>query len=193
VKNADFVAFDSALIQFTHKEEHADIALFYFAGHGFAIKGDDLRPRNYLMSTSADIAAKSDAVLRRDGMTLDEIMDWLSGPAKVTLAFVDACRNDPFHRGAGDRGFEPIAVPLSRQVYIGMSTQVGKTALDGDSGKGSPFARAFVEKMAKPGLRIDDAFRALRSEVSRLTEGQQQPEVLQDDLNEGATMLLKAP
>ena len=121
VKNADFPAFDSALTQFAQKEEHADIALFYFAGHGFALKGDDLRPRNYLMSTSADIAAKSDALLRRDGMTIDEIIDRISGPAKVTIAFVDACRNDPFHRGAGDRGFEPIAVPLSRQIYIGMS------------------------------------------------------------------------
>ena len=126
-------------------------------------------------------------------MTIDEIIDPISRPAKVTIAFVDARRNDPFHRGAGDRGFEPIAVPLSRQIYIGMSTQIGKTALDGDSGEGSPFARAFVEKMATPGLRIDDAFRALRSEVSRLTEGRQQPEVLQDDLNEGATMLMKAP
>ena len=27
--------------------------------------GDDLRPRNYLMSTSADMRAKSDATLRR--------------------------------------------------------------------------------------------------------------------------------
>jgi type II secretory pathway pseudopilin PulG len=193
VKNADFAAFDSALTQFAQKEEHADIALFYFAGHGFALKGDDLRPRNYLMSTSADIAAKSDALLRRDGMTIDEIIDRISGPAKVTIAFVDACRNDPFHRGSGDRAFEPIAVPLSRQIYIGMSSQIGKTALDGDSGDGSPFTRAFVENMATPGLRIDDAFRALRSEVSRLTEGRQQPEVLQDDLNEGATMLMKAP
>ena len=92
------------------------------------------------------MSAKSDAYLRRDGVTLDEVINRISAPAKVTLAFVDACRNDPFHRGAGDRGFEPIAVTSARQVYIGMSTQLGKTAIDGDDGKGSPFAQAFARE-----------------------------------------------
>jgi len=193
VKNADFAAFEDALTTFVAKEDRPDIALFYFAGHGFAINGDDLRPRNYLMTTSADMSSKSDAYLRRDGVTLDEVINRISAPAKVTLAFVDACRNDPFHRGTSDRGFAPIGVALSRQIYVGMSTQVGRTAMDGDGGKGSPFALAFVEKMTKPGVRIDDAFRALRSEVSRLTEGKQEPEVLQDGLNEGAIVLVRSP
>jgi len=170
VKDADFAKFDAALTRFVSKEEGADIALFYFAGHGFALAGDDLRPRNYLMTTSADMSATSDAVLRRDGFSIDEVLKRISAPAKVTLAFIDACRNDPFHRGAGDRGFEPIAVSLSRQIYIGMSTHLGKTAIDGVGGMGSPFAQAFVEQMTTPGLRIDDAFRALRKEVSRKTD-----------------------
>ena len=167
LKDADFAKFDAALTRFAAKEEGADIALFYFAGHGFALAGDDLRPRNYLMTTSADMSATSDAVLRRDGFSIDEVMKRISAPAKVTLAFIDACRNDPFHRGSADRGFEPIAVSLSRQIYIGMSTQLGKTSIDGVGGMGSPFAQAFVEQMTTPGLRIDDAFRALRKEVSR--------------------------
>ena len=110
LKDADFAKFDAALTRFTAKEEGADIALFYFAGHGFALAGDDLHPRNYLMTTSADMSATSDAVLRRDGFSIDEVMKRISAPAKVTLAFIDACRNDPFHRGSADRGFEPIAV-----------------------------------------------------------------------------------
>jgi tetratricopeptide (TPR) repeat protein len=191
-KNVDFAAFDSSLTAFAAKEDGADIALFYFAGHGFAIAGDDLRPRNYLMATSADMQATSDAVLRRDGISIDEVIKRISAPAKVTLAFVDACRNDPFHRGAGDRGFERIGVSVGRQIYIGMSTELGKTAIDGEVGKGSPFARAFAEKMSAPGLRIDDAFRALRAEVSRQTDGKQQPEILQDDLDQGAIVLVKS-
>jgi uncharacterized caspase-like protein len=193
VKNADFAAFDAALSSFVAKEDQADIVLFYFAGHGFAIAGDDLRPRNYLMSTSADMQASSDALLRRDGLSIDDIIQRISARAKVTLAFVDACRNDPFHRGAGDRGFERIAVSVARQIYIGMSTQLGKTALDGSSGTGSPFAQAFAEQMTIPGLRIDDAFRALRDEVSDKTQGKQQPEILQDDLKRGALTLVAAP
>lgn len=192
VKDVDFVGFDKALTDFVSKEESADIALFYFAGHGFAISGDDLRPRNYLMSTSADMRSTSDAVLRRDGISIDEIIHRISAAAKVTLAFVDACRNDPFHRGGGDRGFERIGVGATRQVYIGMSTTLGRTALDGDDGKGSPFATAFVDTMTVPGQRIDDAFRALRDEVSQRTDGKQEPEVLQDNLRQGALVLVKA-
>jgi uncharacterized caspase-like protein len=145
------------------------------------------------MATSADLRATSDALLRRDGVTIDEVIRRISAPAKVTLAFVDACRSDPFHRGAGDRGFEPIEVASTRQVYIGMSTQIRKTAQDGDDGKGSPFAVAFAEKMTAPGLRIDDAFRALREEVSQKTEGKQKPDILLDDLQEGALVLMRAP
>jgi hypothetical protein len=193
VKNADFAAFDRALTGFVVKEEGADIALFYFAGHGFAIPSDDLRPRNYLMSTSADIGATSDAVLRRDGFSIDEIIKRISTPARVTLAFVDACRNDPFHRGGGDRGFEPITVASSHQIFIGMSTQLGKTAIDGVAGEGSPFARGFAVQMTRPGLRIDDAFRALRERVSQDTDSKQEPEILQDALKEGALVLVRSP
>ena len=193
VKDADFAKFDAALTRFAAKEEGADIALFYFAGHGFALAGDDLRPRNYLMTTSADMSATSDAVLRRDGFSIDEVIKRISAPAKVTLAFIDACRNDPFHRGDGDRGFEPVAVSSSRQIYIGMSTHLGKTSIDGVAGMGSPFAQAFVEQMTTPGLRIDDAFRALRKEVSRKTDGKQEPEILQDDLEQGALVLVRSP
>ena len=153
VKNADFKAMDAAITNFVAKEDRPDIVLLYFAGHGFAIS-DGLRQRNYLMSTSADLSATSEAVLRRDGMPLDEVIDRISAPARITLAFVDACRNDPFHRGAGDRGFEPIDIPLHRELFIGMSTQVGKTAIDGVEGSGSPFARAFAEVIATPGLRV---------------------------------------
>jgi dipeptidyl aminopeptidase/acylaminoacyl peptidase len=193
VKDADFAKFDAALTHFAAKEEGADIALFYFAGHGFALAGDDLRPRNYLMTTSADLSATSDAVLRRDGFSIDEVVERISAPAKVTLAFIDACRNDPFHRGAGDRGFEPLPVSSSRQIYIGMSTHLGKTSIDGVGGIGSPFAQAFVKQMTTPGLRIDDAFRALREEVFRKTDGKQEPEILQDDLKQGALVLVRSP
>jgi hypothetical protein len=53
-----------------------------------------------------------------------------------------------------DRGFEPIEIPLRRQPFIVMSTQVGKTALDGAEGMGSSFARAFDEVIPTPGGAI---------------------------------------
>jgi len=74
-----------------------------------------------------------------------------------------------------------------------MSTHLGKTSIDGVAGMGSRFAQAFVEQMTTPGLRIDDAFRALRKEVSRKTDSKQEPEILQDDLEQGALVLVRSP
>ena len=189
VKDADFTAFDAALTTFSGAGRDADIALFYFAGHGFALS-DGLRARNYLMSTSVDMQATSDTVLRRDGFPLDEVIARISAAPKVTLAFVDACRMDPFRRGAGNRGFARIGMQLDRQLYVGMSTQLGETALDGTDRTGSPFAKAFAETMVRPGLRIDDAFRVLRDQVSEKTDGKQKPEILQDDLKQGSLVLV---
>ena len=103
------------------------------------------------MSTSARLNSPSEGALRRDGIPLDEVIDRISAPAKITLAFIDACRNDPFHRGVGDRGFAPADSSFDRQVYIGMSTKLGKTALDGEKGTGSPFAQSFTRIIPTPG------------------------------------------
>ena len=45
-------------------------------------------------------------------------------------------------------------------------------------------------KKLRSGLR-DDAFRALRKEVSRKTDGKQEPEILQDDLEQGTLVLAR--
>jgi uncharacterized caspase-like protein len=182
---------DQALTNFAKSEDRPDIVLFYFAGHGFALN-DGLRQRNYLMSTSARLNTPSEGALRRDGIPLDEVIDRISAPAKITLAFIDACRNDPFHRGVGDRGFAPADSSFDRQVYIGMSTKLGKTALDGEKGTGSPFAQSFTRIIPTPGLRIDDAFRKLREDVAKRTNGKEEPEILQDELKEGAFVLVTA-
>jgi WD40 repeat protein len=188
VTNADFKAMDAALNQFSAMADQASVALFYFAGHGFALN-DGVRPRNYLMSTSADLHATDELILSHDGLPLDTVISRISKRAQVTIAFIDACRNDPFHRGVGDRGFDRIVTSNHRQLFVGMSTQVGKTAIDGEAGKGSPFAQAFAEVIATPGLRIDDAFRDLRDRVAARTSGSQRPEILEDDLDRGSLIL----
>ena len=52
VLDADLSRFDGAVETFATQARQAEVALFYFAGHGFAVN-DGLIPRNYLMSTDA--------------------------------------------------------------------------------------------------------------------------------------------
>jgi uncharacterized caspase-like protein len=50
----------------------------------------------------------------------------------------------------------------------------GQTALDGDGGN-SPFAAAFVKRMATPGIEINKIFRLVRDDVLDTTGGRQEP------------------
>jgi TPR repeat protein len=194
VKNADLSGFGGALTVFADEAKGADIALFYFAGHGFTVS-EGLRPVSMLMSTSADVASSSEFVLRAGGVALDEIVGLLAGEAKATLIFVDACRNDPrVSRGLGgkQRGFDRLDKVQGGSLFIGLSTRLGDTAQDGEAGKGSPFARAFAANIQLKGVRIDDAFRQLRDAVRSETAGKQLPDVVQDDLPNGAIVLASA-
>jgi len=155
---------------------------------------DGLKPVSVLMSTSVDVAG-SERVLRGGGIPLDDIVGSLAGEAKATLIFVDACRNDPRisrAMGAKGRGFRPLNPVRGGRLFIGLSTRLGDTADDGVAGKGSPFARAFSANIQTPGIRIDDAFRRLRDVVGSETGDKQLPDIVQDDLPDGAVTLVGA-
>src|SRR5271170_6115541 len=62
VKNADLDAFDSAVNTFANTAKGADVALFYFAGHGFTVN-DGIKSVRVLMSTSANVTSSSERVL----------------------------------------------------------------------------------------------------------------------------------
>ena len=194
VTDANLAAFDGAVGRFSEKAAGSDVALFYFAGHGFAVN-DGLKPRNYLLATEADVASRSDRVLRAGGIPLDEIVAGLSGKSKATLVFIDACRNDPrVSRAVGGtgRGLARVDVENSPNIFVGLSTRLGTVAADGKAGEGSPFARAFAANMVRPGQRLDDAFTELRKAVSAETNREQLPEVVQNDLDQ-AMVLVSAP
>ena len=70
--------------------------------------------------------------------------------------------------GGNGRGFARLDSAQGGSLFIGLSTRLGDTAQDGDTGKGSPFARAFAADIQVKGARIDDAFR-------RIADGKMHP------------------
>ena len=181
-ENVDLAAFADAVDEFIADAQGADVALFYYAGHGFSVLEDgSLAADTILMSTDAKLASNSPAVLRAGGLGLETIIRRMARVARTTLVFVDACRNDPSARSAGQAGDRVIRVRPDTEdahnVFVGLSTQLGRTASDGKAGEGTPFARAFADSIVQPGLRIDDAFTRVRREVSKETDGLQVPQV----------------
>ena len=78
------------LLDFGRKAEGADVAVFYYAGHGIAVNGT-----NYLLPVDADLKSEMDVKLGA-AINVDTTLEQTMQDAKVKLVFLDACRDNPF-------------------------------------------------------------------------------------------------
>lgn len=165
------------LLEFGHKAEGADIAVFYYAGHGIALGGT-----NYLLPIDADLKSEADVKLGAT-INVDTTLDQTMQDAKVKLVFLDACRDNPFAakiRSAKatrsisvDTGL--AAMNTGQGTLIAFATSPGQTALDGDKGTNSPFTRALVANITQPGVEIQQAMTRVRAQVNEETNKNQLP------------------
>jgi uncharacterized caspase-like protein len=144
------------LREFALKTQGADIALFFYAGHGISVNG-----KNYLIPIDADLRAD----------------------AKIKLIFLDACRDNPFAqrvRSAARTRSVVVSNGLAEMTtgegtLIAFATSPGQTALDGSSGNNSPFTKALLNNIATPGIEIQQAMTKVRADVNDETRKQQLP------------------
>lgn len=167
--NLDKPGFDRAVQAFGNQLMGADVALFYYAGHGIQIRGS-----NYLVPVSANPVREADVDFQMVDVAL--ILRQMEGSGtKLNLVILDACRNNPFGgRGlrASDGGLAQIRAPEG--TLLSYATQPGNVALDG-TGRNSPYTTALAETMRRPGLDIFQAFNQVGLLVKRATGGAQQP------------------
>lgn len=159
--------------EFSDALEGAGVGLFYYAGHGLQVEG-----RNYIVPVDArlDMPVK----LQLEAVPIDEVLDIMEQQTKVSLVFLDACRNNPFARSLSRTATTRSATALAglaqfdstRGSFIAFSTAPGAVAMDG-TGRNSPFAAALLRHMAEPGQSINDMMIAVRRDVvSETREGQ---------------------
>src|SRR5882757_2587213 len=165
----DKAGFDSAVQRFGSQSMGADVALFYYAGHGIQVRGT-----NYLVPVSANPAREADVDFQMVDVAL--VLRQMEGAGtRLNIVILDACRNNPFGgRGlrATDGGLAQLRAPEG--TLLSYATQPGNVALDGDDGH-SPYTRALVETMQKPGLDVLQAFNQVGLIVKRSTGSSQQP------------------
>jgi caspase domain-containing protein/putative peptidoglycan binding protein len=162
------------LIEFGKKADGADIALFYYAGHGIAVNGT-----NYLLPIDANLKSVQDLTLRQAAFSVDTTMEETLSGAKVKLVFLDACRDNPFAekatRGLSGVGGLAKIENTATGTLIAFATSPDKPALDGDKGNNSPFTRALVDNITQPGIEIQQAMTKVRAEVDQDTNKKQMP------------------
>ncbi|MBR1173578.1 caspase family protein [Bradyrhizobium sp. KB893862 SZCCT0404] len=165
------------LLDFGRKAQGADISLFYYAGHGIAVGGT-----NYLLPVDADIKSEMDVKLGA-AINIDLTLEQTMGDAKVKLVFLDACRDNPFaakiKSNAATRsvnvGSGLAEMKSGEGTLIAFATGPGQTALDGQEGNNSPFTRALIDNITKPGVEIQQAMTSVRAQVNEETRKGQLP------------------
>ena len=165
----DRAGFDRALQAFDKELIGADVALFYFAGHGVETHG-----LNYIVPVDAHLAGEDDVFVQAIGLAgVLERME--KSGAKINLMLLDACRNNPFGghgMPANADGFAQMQAPPG--TVISFATQPHSVALDGDDGH-SPYTLALTETMRHPGYGLFRTFNEMGLAVERTTHGEQLP------------------
>jgi len=184
----DKAAFETALARFRTAAAGAEVALFYYAGHGVQIGGVNwLVPVSAAPETEADVAAQM--------IDANSVLAHMKqGHAALNIVVLDACRNNPFADPPADAGRQIRSQGgprdggsgLSRgggglgrmeapdNTIISYATQPGNVALDGSDGN-SPYSRAFASAILKPGREVRWALNDVGVQVKKQTAGAQQP------------------
>jgi hypothetical protein len=165
----DKAGLDNAVQSFGRQIQDADVGLFYYAGHGVQISGE-----NYLVPINANPTREADVDFQM--VDVNVVLRQMRGAGtKLNLVILDACRNNPF----GGRGLRATGGGLAQMqaptgTIISFATQPGSVAQDGVGGN-SPYTKALAVTLQKPGLDIFQTFNSVGLEVQRSTSGTQQP------------------
>lgn len=188
--NADERGFTELLSNFATAATDADVALFYYSGHGL-----QYRSENYLVPVDATLENRFS--LTHETIPLADILAATSG-AHTTLIYIDACRSFPIagtflaaanERVTPARGLAPVDNVTS--TFIGFSASAGETARDG-TGRNSPFTSAMLEELPTPGMDVTEMFNAVSAKVVSSTDGAQKPQSF-DGISQDVTLVAEAP
>jgi hypothetical protein len=167
--NLDKAKFEAAVHDFGLALPGAEVALFYYAGHGLQVQGV-----NWLVPLDANPTRPQDLDFQMIDASL--VLKQMEGAGtKLNIMILDACRNNPFG-GRGLRGTQSGLAQMQAPegTLISYATQPGNTAADG-AGADSPYTMALSDAMKQPGLDVLRMFNRIGVAVKQSTGGQQQP------------------
>ncbi len=171
----DKAAFDRKIRDFAASLKGAEVAVFFFAGHGLQVSG-----HNYLVPMDAQLTTAS--ALDFEMVRLDLVHRTMEREAQTSILFFDACRDNPLSRNLaramGTRSAEIgrglAAVESGVGTLISFSTQPGNVALDG-AGRNSPFSGALVRQLGASNDDLSAVLIAVRNDVMKETDRKQVP------------------
>jgi uncharacterized caspase-like protein len=170
--NLELDSMENAIRDFSRKISDYNVALFYYAGHGVQVEG-----QNYLVPIDAKLEKKEDC--KWEAFAVNDLLEEFGRqPDKINIAIFDACRSNPFTSWVrGDQaGFMPLTNTTG--TFVSFATAPGLTAADGESGNGL-FTEELVKQMdiVQP---IESVFMNTRIKVYDRSNKAQRPQVWND-------------
>jgi len=162
--NADLKTMKVAMDEFGDKLKSFNIGLFYYAGHGLQVKGN-----NYLIPVDASLKSEQD--VDYDCVDAGRLLGKMEDAGTSTnIVILDACRDNPFARSwsgrSAGKGSGLAFMNAPSGSIVAYATAPGKTASDG-TGKNGLYTEALLQFIKVPNLSLEDFFKSVRVEVEK--------------------------
>lgn len=167
VCNLDRAQMVETITSFIERLVEYDSALFYYAGHGCQIEGD-----NILAPTDLDINQIPSAI-KINAFPLEELMRSMDKyPDKVKVFIFDACRTVLFERGTV-KGFAPVLAPQGS--IIAFATSPGQSSSENTSTQHGYYTEVLLNNIKLPRVNIETIFKKTREQLVARFGGKQIP------------------
>jgi cyclophilin family peptidyl-prolyl cis-trans isomerase len=168
LRDADLRAIDDAVNTFSNKLRQGGVGLFYFAGHGLQVQGE-----NYLVPIGARIDREQD--VKYAAVPVGRVLGALEDAGNnLNIIILDACRNNPFSRSFRSSQMGLAQVQAVTGSLIAYATAPGSVAADG-TGSNGVYTSHLLKNMRMPGVPIEQVFKNVRIGVKQETGGKQIP------------------
>ncbi len=156
--------------EFGNRLQKYDVGLFYFSGHGVQYAGE-----NYLVPIDADVKAAPE--IEYSCVKLGRTMAKMEGAnLDVSLAFIDACRDNPFPNSSKSIVAKGLSIPNNPPgSFVAFSTRAGSTADDNQQGRNGLFTSELLKYIVIPNLGIRGILDRTTKGVSTLSNKAQIP------------------
>ena len=168
--NLNIESMNKVIIDFVDSiKEGKNIAIFYFAGHGVQIDGN-----NYLLPIGESFSDEINVKYR--AYPLSELIERLEqNKNNINIIILYACRDNPFKKHRSNKG--GLAETLvSKGTFIAFATSPGQTASDySKNGRNGLYTSHLLNALNIPSLNLDERFKIIRENVYKESKERQLP------------------
>ena len=166
--NATFEQMEDAIDAFSRKLRQGGVGLFYYAGHGVQIDG-----QNYLIPVDAPL--QSVAMVKYRSVSANGLRERMADAGnELNIIILDACRENVLMREARSVQRGLAIIQAAQGSLIAYATAPGDVALDGsERERNGVYTKYLLRYITQKGLPVEDLFKRVRIGVKEATKGKQ--------------------